>query len=63
MFFVAFALFAASGVFYLAGGRQAPSWTRPLCTYGDTFCQHPQWLLYAAVIALVWALFLRVDRV
>jgi hypothetical protein len=63
MFFVAFALFAASGIFYFAGNRQAPAWMRPLCTYGDTFCQHPQWLLYAAVIALVWALFLRVDRV
>jgi hypothetical protein len=63
MFFVAFGLLAGSGLFYFASNRNAPSWTRPLCTYGDTFCQNPQWLLYAAAIALVWALFLRVDRV
>lgn len=63
MLYVAFALAAASGAFYQAGSRDGVHWLRPLCTYDDTFCQHPMWLLYAALLAFAWGLFLRVDRI
>ena len=63
MLMVAFAIIASSGLFYFASNRDAPIWTRSLCNYGDTFCQNPQWLLYAGGLALVWALFLKVDRI
>lgn len=63
MLYIAFALAAASGLFYQAGDRGGFHWLRPLCTYDDTFCQHPHWLLYAALLAFAWGLFLRVDRI
>lgn len=63
MLMIAFAIIASSGLFYFASNRDAPIWTRSLCAYGDTFCQNPQWLFYAGALALVWALFLKVDRI
>ncbi len=63
MLMIASGIIVSSGLFYLASDRDAPSWTRPFCTYGDVFCQHPQWLLYVGAISLVWALFLKVDRI
>ena len=63
MFFVTAALVAAYGVFYVAPRGYLPSWAHPICVYDDQFCQNPQWLLYAAGACLVWALFLKVDRI
>ena len=60
---IACGIIASSALVYFASNRDAPSWTRPFCTYGDVFCQHPQWLLYVGAISLVWALFLKVDRI
>ncbi len=62
MFFITGLLFVLSGLFYAAGRGELGSSLRPLCQYGDTFCVHPEWLLYAAGICLVWTLFLKVDR-
>lgn len=63
MLYLAFALAAASGLFYHASGRNSGAWARPLCTYGDMFCQHPTWLFYAAALCFLWGLFLKVDRI
>jgi hypothetical protein len=54
-------LATAAGVFYGAGYSQLP-WSNEICGYGGTLCQHPSWLGVAAVLSLMWALFLRVDR-
>ena len=63
MLMIATGIIASSGLFYFASSREAPGWTRPICQYGDTFCQHPQWLFYAGALTLIWALFLKVDRI
>ncbi len=62
MFFVSVVLFILTGLFYAASRGEFGSELRPLCEYGGTFCVHPEWMLYAAGICLVWALFLKVDR-
>ncbi len=49
---IACGIIASSGLFYFASNRDAPAWTRPFCTYGDLFCQNPQWLLYVGAISL-----------
>jgi hypothetical protein len=54
-------LAAAAGVFYGAGYSRLP-WSSEICGYGGMLCQHPSWLGVAAVLSLMWALFLRVDR-
>jgi hypothetical protein len=33
-----------------------------VCRYGDIFCMNPSWLVIAAVLSIIWAFFLRVDR-
>jgi len=53
MYFVAFVLAVAAGVFYAAGTEGILA--DPLCRYGSMFCQHPAWLAAGAVLALVWA--------
>ncbi len=62
MFFITGLLFVLSGLFYAAGRGELGSALRPLCQYDGTFCVHPEWVLYAALICLVWTLFLKVDR-
>ncbi len=62
MLFITGLLFVLSGLFYAAGRGELGSSLRPLCQYGETFCIHPEWLLYAGGILLVWTLFLKVDR-
>ncbi len=62
MFFVSVALFILTGLFYAASRAEFGGQLRPLCEYGDMFCTHPEWMLYIAGICLVWALFLKVDR-
>ncbi len=63
MFFVSVALFILAGMFYAASRGEFSGQLRPLCQYGDMFCVHPEWMAYAAAICLVWALFLKVDRI
>jgi hypothetical protein len=61
MFFVTIALAVAAGVFFEAGNSHVP-WAGEVCRYGDVFCHHPSWLGIAAMLSLIWAMFLRVDR-
>ncbi len=62
MFFVSVVLFILAGLFYAASRGEFNGQLRPLCQFGDVFCTHPEWMLYIAAICLVWALFLKVDR-
>ncbi|NVN88835.1 MAG: hypothetical protein HXX15_22395 [Rhodopseudomonas sp.] len=62
MFLVTVILAIAAGVFYGAGDNTGP-WADQICRYGDVFCQHPSWLGIAAMLSLIWALFLKVDRI
>jgi hypothetical protein len=61
MFFVTAILTLAAGIFFGAGINHAP-WANQICRYGDVFCEHPSWLGVAALLSLIWALFLKVDR-
>jgi hypothetical protein len=61
MFFVTVVLALGAAIFFGAGTNNAP-WADQVCRYGDVFCQHPSWLGIAAMLSLIWALFLRVDR-
>jgi ABC-type transport system involved in multi-copper enzyme maturation permease subunit len=61
MLFVATILMLAAGIFFGAGNNNAP-WANQVCSYGSAFCQHPSWLGIAALLSLIWAMFLRVDR-
>ena len=58
VYFVAFILAVAGGLFYAAGADGL--WTDPLCYYGSVFCEHPSWLAAAAVLALLWGAFVTV---
>ena len=58
MYFVAFVLAVAAGLFYAAGVDHL--WADPLCVYGGAFCDHPSWLAGATVIALLWAKFVSI---
>ncbi|MET0708310.1 MAG: hypothetical protein ABWY82_15955 [Tardiphaga sp.] len=61
MFIIGIILSIAAAVFYAAGVNSA-GWAIQVCRYGDVFCLNPSWLVIAAVLSLVWACFLRVDR-
>jgi hypothetical protein len=61
VFIVAFLLAAAAAVFFSAGHGELP-WSYQICRYGDVLCQQPSWLGIPALLSLIWALFLRVDR-
>jgi hypothetical protein len=54
----AFILAVAAVLFYAAGADGL--WTDPLCVYGGAFCDHPSWLGAAAVLALLWGLFVSI---
>jgi hypothetical protein len=58
VYVVAFILAVAAGLFYAAGNDGL--WADPLCRYGDVFCQHPSWVGVAAILALVWAVFVKI---
>jgi hypothetical protein len=58
VYFVAFLLAVAAGLFYAAGADGL--WSDPLCVYGGVFCDHPSWLVGAAFIALLWAKFVSI---
>ena len=61
MFAIATLLTIAAGVFY-AASVNTTGWAMKVCRYGDIFCMNPSWLITAAVLSLIWAFFLRVDR-
>ena len=61
MFIIAAILTFAAGVFY-AASVNTTGWAMKVCRYGDIFCTNPSWLVIAAVLSLIWAFFLRVDR-
>jgi hypothetical protein len=60
MYYVAGLLVILSGLFYAADHRQLGSLGKTMCTYGDTFCQHPSYVLVGAGIAAVWATFVSI---
>jgi hypothetical protein len=58
VYFAAFLLAVAAGLFYAAGADGL--WANPLCVYGGVFCDHPEWLGAAALLALLWAVFVKI---
>ncbi len=62
MFLVTLLLGIAAGLFFEAGQKNVP-WADQVCFYGDVFCRHPSWVGIAALLSLIWALFLKVDRI
>ena len=61
MFIVASLLGIAAGLFYAASINHS-GWAMQVCRYGDLFCLNPSWLVIAAVLSVIWACLLRVDR-
>ena len=61
MFLIAATLTFAAGIFY-AASVNTTGWAMQVCRYGDFFCANPSSLVIAAVLSLIWAFFLRVDR-
>lgn len=61
MFFVAAVMTLAAGIFYTAS-INSTGWAMQVCRYGDFFCANPSSLVIAAVLSMIWAFFLRVDR-
>ncbi|QDM17220.1 hypothetical protein FNL55_15410 [Tardiphaga sp. vice352] len=61
MLSIAAILTLAAGVFY-AASTNTTGWAMQVCRYGDFFCVNPSSLMIAAVLSLIWAFFLRVDR-
>jgi hypothetical protein len=60
MYFVAAVLMVLAGLFYAAGNHEIGSWGAEMCRYGDTFCDHPIYILAAAILAAVWGKFVSV---
>ena len=60
MFFVAGLLTVLSGLFYAAGNHEIGRIGSTMCRYGDTFCDHPVYLLIGAGLAAAWGAFVSV---
>ncbi len=60
MYFVAGLLALMAGLFYGASNHAIGAFGKTLCLYGDTFCDHPVYLLVAAGIAALWGAFVSV---
>ena len=60
MYFVAAALFILSGLFYAAGDHQIGSLGSDMCRYGDSFCDHPHYVLVGAFLAAAWGKFVSI---
>jgi len=60
MLYVAGLLTILSGLFYTASNHMIGSFGKTLCRYGDTFCDHPVYLLVAAGIAGLWGAFVSI---
>lgn len=54
MFLLTMALLGAAGIFFLAGATQNSGWwwSYELCQQGAIFCEHPSWILMAAVVLI-----------
>ena len=61
MYFVAAALLVLSGVFYAAGHHEIGSFGADVCSYGGSFCDHPQYVLVAAGLAAAWGKFVSIG--
>ncbi|MBY0380705.1 MAG: hypothetical protein K2W78_02135 [Xanthobacteraceae bacterium] len=60
MFYVAGLLAALTGLFYASGNGDFGSFGRTVCSYSDTFCSHPSYLLVGVGIAAVWGAFVSI---
>ena len=60
MLFVAGALAVLAGLFYAAGNNDIGSFGTTMCQYGDTFCDHPSYVLVGAILAGLWATFVSI---
>ena len=49
-----------SGLFYAAGNNDMGSLGTTMCQYGDTFCDHPSYVLVGAVLAALWGTFVSI---
>lgn len=61
MFYIAIILSATAAVFY-AASINSSGWAMQICSYSDMFCARPSLLLIAALLSLIWACLVRVDR-
>lgn len=61
MFIIASILTIAAGIFYAASINNT-AWAMQVCRYGDLFCMNPSWLGITALLSIIWAFFMRVDR-
>jgi hypothetical protein len=61
MFLIA-ALLALAAAVFSAASVDTAGWATQVCRIGDVFCVNPSWLVTAAVLAAIWACFMRVDR-
>jgi hypothetical protein len=60
MYFVAAGLTVLAGLFYAASHHEISSLGVEMCRYGDTFCDHPFYVLVAAGLAAVWGAFVSI---
>jgi hypothetical protein len=60
MYFVAAVLAVLAGLFYAAGNNELGSWGATMCQYGNTFCDHPVYVLAGAILAAIWAGFVSI---
>jgi len=60
MYLLAAVLLFLSGLFYAAGQHEIGSLGPVMCRYGSTFCDHPVYVLTAAVLAGLWGAFVSV---
>ena len=51
MYFVAAVLAVLAGLFYAAGNNEIGSLGVQMCQYGNTFCDHPSYVLAGAILA------------
>lgn len=56
MFYIAGLLAALAGLFYVSGLNQIGDVGQQVCEYGSLFCEHPIYLLVAAVLMAAWSL-------
>lgn len=60
MYVVSGLLVVLSGLFYAADQSQLGRFGSTMCTYGDTFCRHPAYVLVGAGLAALWGAFVSV---
>ena len=60
MYLISAVLLVLSGVFFAAGQHEIGSLSPVICGYGGTFCDHPTYVLTAALLAGLWGAFVSV---